>query len=175
MHSHQNEKHEGNNPEPKMKIEKVFKDPLSRQAGEAVMIRRTEGNVLNSKLEFNQPQLSNVKWEIINGWMGSKARIFFKWINDCIKRRSEHQFSHLLNPNNIDSHLIILTYIILPLKNSLESLFLTYGVFFPLCNWIKLAVARGRALTQCSKPGHIVTASSLPSSLPPSLLAQQMK
>ena len=61
MHSHQNEKHEGNNPEPKMKVEKVFKDPLSRQAGEAVMIRRTEGNVLNSKLEFNQPQLSNVK------------------------------------------------------------------------------------------------------------------
>ena len=46
MHSHQ--KHEGNSPEYKMKVEKVFKDPLSRQAGKAVMIRRTEGNVLNS-------------------------------------------------------------------------------------------------------------------------------
>ena len=48
MRSHQNEKHEGNSPEYKMKVEKVFKDPLSRQAGKAVMIRRTEGNVLNS-------------------------------------------------------------------------------------------------------------------------------
>ena len=50
-----------------MKVEKVFKDPLSRQAGKAVMIRRTKGNVLNSKLEFNQQQLFNVRREIMNG------------------------------------------------------------------------------------------------------------
>ena len=50
-----------------MKVERVFKDPLSRQAGEAVMIRRTNGNILNSKLEFNQPQLYNVRREIMNG------------------------------------------------------------------------------------------------------------
>ena len=67
MLSHQNEKHEINSPEYKMKVEKVFKDPLSRQAGKAVMIRRTEGNVLNSKLEFNQAQLFNVRREIMNG------------------------------------------------------------------------------------------------------------
>ena len=67
MHSHQNEKHQGTTPDYKMKVEKVFKDPLSRQAGEAVMIRRTKGNVLNSKLEFNQPQLFNVRREIMNG------------------------------------------------------------------------------------------------------------
>ena len=67
MHSHQNEKHQKATPDYKMKVEKVFQDPLSRQAGEAVMIRRTNGNVLNSKLEFNQPQLFNVRREIMNG------------------------------------------------------------------------------------------------------------
>ena len=67
MLSHQNEEHQGTTPNYKMKVEKVFKDPLSRQAGEAVMIRRTKGNVLNSKLEFNQPQLFNVRREIMNG------------------------------------------------------------------------------------------------------------
>ena len=36
-----------------MKVERVFKDPLSRQAGEAVMIRRTDGNILNSMI-FNR-------------------------------------------------------------------------------------------------------------------------
>ena len=43
---------------------KAFKDLLSRQADEAVMIRRTKGNVLNSKLEFDQPQLFNVRREM---------------------------------------------------------------------------------------------------------------
>ena len=47
MRSHQTEKHQGDF---KMKVERVFKDPLSRQAGEAVMIRRTDGNNLSSKL-----------------------------------------------------------------------------------------------------------------------------
>lgn len=67
MRSHQTEKHQGAKPDFKMKVERVFKDPLSRQAGEAVMIRRTNGNILNSKLEFNQPQLYNVRREIMNG------------------------------------------------------------------------------------------------------------
>ena len=67
MHSHQNEEHQGTTRDYKMKVEKVFKDPLSRQAGKAVMIRRTKGNVLNSKLEFNQLQLFNVRREIMNG------------------------------------------------------------------------------------------------------------
>ena len=67
MHSHQKEKHQGKDPDFKMKIERSYKDPLSRQAGEAVFIRRTNGTVLNSKIEFNQPQLYNVRREIMNG------------------------------------------------------------------------------------------------------------
>ena len=77
-----------------MKVEKVFKDPLSRQAGEAVMIRRTKGNVLNSKLEFNQPQLFNVRREIMNGWeTAQKPDVFL--MNVYMYRRSEHQSSNL--------------------------------------------------------------------------------
>ena len=67
MHSHQQEKHEGAEPDFEMKVERMYKDPLSRQASEAVFIRRTNGNVLNSKIEFNQPQLYNVRREIMNG------------------------------------------------------------------------------------------------------------
>ena len=93
MHSHQNEEHQGTTWDYKMKVEKVFKDPLSRQAGKAVMIRRTKGNVLNSKLEFNQQQLFNVRREIMNGWRnGSKARYIFL-MNVCIYWHSEHQSS----------------------------------------------------------------------------------
>ena len=51
----------------KMKIDKVFKDPLSRQTGKAFMIERTDGKVLRSNLEFNQPELHNVRREIRNG------------------------------------------------------------------------------------------------------------
>ena len=67
MHSHQQEKHEGTDPDFEIKVERMYKDPLSRQASEAVYIRRTNGNVLNSKIEFNQPQLYNVRREIMNG------------------------------------------------------------------------------------------------------------
>ena len=36
-------------------------------------------------------------------WMNwLKSQNIFKWMNVCKKRRSEHQFSHLLNLNNID-------------------------------------------------------------------------
>ena len=45
MRSHQNEKQKGNNPEYKMKVEKVFKDSLSRQVGEAVMLGIVEGQI----------------------------------------------------------------------------------------------------------------------------------
>ena len=94
MLSHQNEEHQGTTPNYKMKVEKVFKDPLSRQAGEAVMIRRTKGNVLNSKLEFNQPQLFNVRREIMNGWeTAQKPDVFL--MNVYMYRRSEHQSSNL--------------------------------------------------------------------------------
>ena len=66
MHSHQQEEHKGAETDFKKKVERMYKDPLPMQASEAVIIRRTNDNVLNSKIEFNQPQLYNVRREIMN-------------------------------------------------------------------------------------------------------------
>ena len=45
----------------KMEITKKFKDPLSRQANEAVRIfNRSNSQLLNSKAEFNHPPLARV-------------------------------------------------------------------------------------------------------------------
>ena len=47
----------------KMKITKKFKDPLTRQANEAVRINqrnKNKGELLNSKSEFNHPPLGRV-------------------------------------------------------------------------------------------------------------------
>ena len=42
-----------------------YKDCLSRQVSEAVQIRRSNGNVLNSKSEWHQPPLWQVQSEIL--------------------------------------------------------------------------------------------------------------
>ena len=62
--SHQEEKHNGEKPNLTMKIEKVCRDPLSRQVSEAVLIRRSKGETLNGKMEFNQPRLFNMRREL---------------------------------------------------------------------------------------------------------------
>ena len=67
MFEHQCTKH---NMEPasfEFKVRKTFKDPLSRQTYEAVAIRREEGEILNSKSEFYQPPLVQVRSEIQRG------------------------------------------------------------------------------------------------------------
>ena len=44
-----------------MKITKTFKDPLTRQANEAVRINNgISGQLLNSKNEFNHPPIARV-------------------------------------------------------------------------------------------------------------------
>ena len=64
---HQSEKHSGELPNFKWKVLKTFRDPLSRQTAEAVSIRRHEGELLNSKAEFHQPPLVQVRSEILRG------------------------------------------------------------------------------------------------------------
>ena len=47
----------------KMKITQKFRDPLTRQANEAVRIAqrsKTQGELLNSKSEFNHPPLARI-------------------------------------------------------------------------------------------------------------------
>ena len=44
---------------------RTFRDPLTRH--EAVSIRRHQGELLNSKAEFHQPPLVQVRSEVVRG------------------------------------------------------------------------------------------------------------
>ena len=74
-----------------MKIEKVCRDPLSRQVSEAVLIRRSKGETLNGKMEFNQPRLFNMRRELQIGWKGLTAIHFLK------TKTKESTFFHKFN------------------------------------------------------------------------------
>ena len=67
MYKHQVEKHGGTDVDFQMKVVKKFKDPLSRQVTEAVLIKNHRGELLNSKAEFYQPPLVRIRSEIIRG------------------------------------------------------------------------------------------------------------
>ena len=67
MWTHQEEKHNGAEPDFKASVTHSFRDCLSRQVSEAVYIRRSEKTVLNSKSEWHQPALFRVQSEILRG------------------------------------------------------------------------------------------------------------
>ena len=67
MHAHQMECHEGAPADFTAKVTGSYKDPLSRQVAEAVLITRSSGStsdVLNSKAEFRQPPIVRVRREV---------------------------------------------------------------------------------------------------------------
>ena len=61
------EKHDGEAVEFHMRVLRSFKDPLSRQVTEAIMIKNHRGEILNSKAEFHQPPIVRIRNEIIRG------------------------------------------------------------------------------------------------------------
>ena len=67
MYRHQREKHGSNPVEFEMRVVKSFRDPLSRQVTEAILIKNHQGELLNSKAEFYQPSIVRVRSEIIDG------------------------------------------------------------------------------------------------------------
>ena len=67
MYNHQIEKHGGAPANFKIKVLQSFKDCLSRQAAEATFISRTPVELLNSKAEFFQPPIVQVRKEIQRG------------------------------------------------------------------------------------------------------------
>ena len=67
MWKHQEEKHNGVEADFKARVTHSFRDCLSRQVSEAVYIRRSEKQVLNSKSEWHQPALFRVQSEILRG------------------------------------------------------------------------------------------------------------
>ena len=71
IYKHQVEKHRGNKPNMKMKVEKTFHDNLTRQISESVYIFRTEQQteykLMNSKAEWHAPSLYTVRRQIGHG------------------------------------------------------------------------------------------------------------
>ena len=67
MFKHQTEYHNNQPPDWSFKVIKSFKDPLSRQVGEAMLIKNHQGILLNSKAEFHQAPLVRVRQEIVRG------------------------------------------------------------------------------------------------------------
>ena len=64
---HQDSHHSGQEPEYKAKVVTRTRDCLSRQVREAVLIRRSDKNILNGKSEWHQPALFRVQQEIEQG------------------------------------------------------------------------------------------------------------
>ena len=67
MYNHQIEKHGGAPANFKIKVLQSFRDCLSHQAAEATYISGTPGELLNSKSEFFQPPIVQVRREIQRG------------------------------------------------------------------------------------------------------------
>ena len=64
---HQHEVHGGAEAKFNAKVTHSFRDCLTRQVSEAVYIRRSEKEVLNSKSEWHQPALFTVRSEVVRG------------------------------------------------------------------------------------------------------------
>ena len=64
MYKHKQNEHNGDEIEYRMEITKSFRDPLTRQANEAVRISHNNKNeILNSKTEFNHPPIARITVE----------------------------------------------------------------------------------------------------------------
>ena len=68
MHQHQEDRHQGEEARFRTKVTGAYRDCLTRQISEAVCIRRSDVEVLNSKSEWHQPALFQVQHEIRRGW-----------------------------------------------------------------------------------------------------------
>ena len=67
MKKHQDQDHRGVEPVYTAKVTSLTRDCLTRQVREAVLIRRSQVQVLNSKSEWHQPALFRVQQEIERG------------------------------------------------------------------------------------------------------------
>ena len=64
---HQESKHRGQEPVYRARVTAKTRDCLSRQVREAVLIRRSDKNILNGKSEWHQPALYRVQQEVEQG------------------------------------------------------------------------------------------------------------
>ena len=64
INNHQVESHEGADPNFSVRVVGSYKDPLSRQVAEGVLITNTKTKVLNSKSEIRQPPIVRLRREV---------------------------------------------------------------------------------------------------------------
>ena len=64
MNNHQVEAHNGSNPNFNVKVVGSYRDPLSRQVAEGVLITNTKTKILNSKAEMIQPPIVRLRREV---------------------------------------------------------------------------------------------------------------
>ena len=64
---HQNEKHNGQLPNFHLTVIDSYPDPLSRQASEAIHVSKMNCEILNSKSEFHQPSIVELRADIRRG------------------------------------------------------------------------------------------------------------
>ena len=67
IYNHQTTKHNGDEPDFKVKVLKSFKDPLSRQVYEGIYIRRQNGESLNTKQDYYQPSSYRMNRDVNHG------------------------------------------------------------------------------------------------------------
>ena len=67
MYNHQEERHPGDQPDYNVSVVGSYRDPLSRQVAEGVLITRCREEILNSKSEFRQPPIVRVRREVNTG------------------------------------------------------------------------------------------------------------
>ena len=63
MFRHQVERHDSKPVEFEMKVVKSSRDPLPRQVTEAILIKNHQGEILNSKSEWNAPPIIRIRAE----------------------------------------------------------------------------------------------------------------
>ena len=67
MKNHQVEAHSSEPPDFQIQVVKSCKEPLTRQVTEAILIKNHKGELLNSKSEFYQPPIVQVRREVVRG------------------------------------------------------------------------------------------------------------
>ena len=67
MAKHQQSAHGGEEPTFRARVTASTRDCLSRQVREAVLIRRSDKNILNGKSEWHQPALYRVQHDVEQG------------------------------------------------------------------------------------------------------------
>ena len=93
LYKHKQNDHQNEEMKISMKIIKKFKDPLTRQANEAVRINnRKNDEILNSKSEFNHPPVARITVEGKQKFRKSKNELNIQYSQACTQSQNSLSF-----------------------------------------------------------------------------------